>query len=151
MHLYGLVGETEREATGPLPQFFADRFGWQEEVDEVSRIYHSLSPEDQRKVTILCSNYGEAGAVNFLGRGLPAAISGHNNYFLWGPRGATGEVVILVSGFSPEELKKSYASVEVAGHMGAPFSMPYERRNIYVVRGRRRNLSEDWAEFKHYI
>jgi hypothetical protein len=151
MHLYGLVGETERETTGPLPQFFADRFGWQEEVDQVSRIYRSLSPEDQKKVSILCSNYGEAGAINFLGRGLPVAASGQNNYFLWGPHGATGEVMILISGATPEELKKSYRSVEVEGHMGSAFSMPYEHRNIYLVRGRNKNLSEEWAEFKHYI
>lgn len=150
-HLYGLTGNTEHNATGPLPQFYADRFGWQEEADQVSRIYHSLSPEDQKRVGILCSNYGEASAINFLGRDLPQAISGHNNYFLWGPRGATGEVMIVITGATPEEMRESYSSVEVAGRMNAPYSMPYEHRNIYLVRGRKKNLSEDWSEFKHYI
>ncbi len=47
IHLYNASGNTENESSGPLPQFYADRFGWQEEVDQVTRIYHSLSPDRQ--------------------------------------------------------------------------------------------------------
>ncbi len=52
LHLYNASDNNENQVSGPLPQFYADRFGWQEEVDEVTRIYHSLSPEDQAKVGI---------------------------------------------------------------------------------------------------
>ncbi|GGA61210.1 hypothetical protein GCM10011507_10880 [Edaphobacter acidisoli] len=142
---------TENTSSGLLPQFYADRFGWQEEVDEVTRIYNSLSPEDQKKVAIICSNYGEASAINFLGHGLPVAISGHNNYWLWGPHGATGEIVIDVTGASPEEMRENYNSVQIAGRMDNPYSMPYERRNIYLARGRRKNILDDWPDFKNYI
>ncbi|HMH14043.1 MAG TPA: glycosyltransferase family 39 protein [Edaphobacter sp.] len=151
IHLYSASDNTENESSGPLPQFYADRFGWQEEVDQVSRIYHSLSPEDQAKVAIYTSNYGEASAINFLGHGLPTAISGHNSYWLWGPRGATGNVMIVINGATPEEMHKFYDSVQIAGRMDNPYSMPYERRNIYLVRGRRKNVLEDWLSFKHYI
>jgi hypothetical protein len=151
IHLYKASSNTENEASGPLPQFYADRFGWQEEVDQVTRIYHSLSPEDQVKVGIGCSNYGEASAINFLGHGLPVAVSGQNNYWLWGPHGYTGEVMILINGASPEEVRKAYDSVEIVGRMQHPMSMPYEHRNIYLVRGRKRSIVEDWLEFKHYI
>ena len=151
LHLYDATGNTENESSGILPQFYADRFGWQEEVNEVTRIYHSLSPEDQKKVGILCSNYGEASAINFLGHDLPTAISGHNSYWMWGPNGATGEVMIIVTGATPEELRENYDSVEIAGRMDNPLSMPYERRNIYLVRGRHKNVMSDWTEFKHYI
>jgi hypothetical protein len=150
-HLDRINGNSENSSSGPLPQFYADRFGWQEEVNEVSRIYHALSPEDQKKVAILCSNYGEASAINFLGHDLPQAISGHNNYFLWGPHGATGEVTIVINGATPEEMRESYNSVEIAGHMNAPYSMPFEHRNIYLTRDRRKNLTDDWADFKHYF
>lgn len=150
-HLYQTSSNAENEAVGPLPQFYADRFGWQEEVDKVSWIYHSLSPEDQKKVGILCSNYGEASAINFLGQGLPTAISGHNNYWLWGPAGETGEVMIVINGATPEEMRKFYDSVEVAGRMDHPLSMPYEHRNIYLVRGRHKSILTDWLDFKHYI
>ena len=151
LHLYDSSSNSETESSGVLPQFYADRFGWQEEVDQISRVYRSLTPEERGRVAILCSNYGEAGAVDFLGRGLPPAISGQNNYYLWGPRGATGELVIVVNGASLEEMREVYAEVEIVGRMDAPYSMPYERRNIYLARGRRQNLSADWAELKHYI
>jgi hypothetical protein len=150
-HLYGKSINSENQALGPLPQFYADRFGWQEEVDQVSRIYHSLSPEDQKKAVILCSNYGEASAVNFLGRDLPIAISGHNNYFLWGPHDATGEVTIVINGATSDEMRENYNSVQIVGIMTHPFSMPYEHRNIYLARGRKKNLTDDWLDFKHYI
>jgi hypothetical protein len=150
-HLYNTSSNSENTSSGLLPQFYADRFGWQEEVDQVTRIYNSLSPEDRSKVGILASNYGEASAINFLGKGLPTAISGHNNYWLWGAEGATGEVMIVINGASPEEMRKFYNSVEIVGHMDHPLSMPYEHRNIYLVRGRKKNLSEDWKILKHYL
>jgi hypothetical protein len=151
LHVYQTTGNTENTSSGILPQFYADRFGWQEEVDGVTRIYHSLTPEDQAKVAIYCSNYGEASAINFLGHNLPTAISGHNNYWIWGPNGATGDVMIVINGASPEQMHKYYDSVEIAGRMENPFSMPYERRNIYLVRGRHNNVTIDWKDFKHYI
>ena len=151
MHLYNASASTENQQQGPLPQFFADRFGWQQEVAEVTRIYNSLSPADKQKAAIYCSNYGEASAINTLSTGLPVAISGHNNYFLWGPNGATGEVTIYISSATPAELLQSYGSVTIAGHMDHPLSMPYEHRNIYLLRNRKKNLAADWPEFKHYI
>ena len=143
--------QQENTANGPLPQFYADRFGWQELADSVTRIYNSLSPEDRAKAGILCSNYGEASAINFLTTGLPFAISGHNNYYLWGPRGYTGEVMIVINGASLEEMRKYYADVQIAGEMENTYSMPYEHRHIYLARGRTGNLSSDWPDFKHYI
>jgi 4-amino-4-deoxy-L-arabinose transferase-like glycosyltransferase len=153
MHLRKTAAQTENEAMGVFPQFYADRFGWQELADNVTRIYNSLSPADRARAGILCSNYGEASAINFLaeGRGLPFAISGHNNYWLWGPHGETGEVMIVINGASLDEMRKYYDSVEIAGVMNHPYAMPYEHRNIYLCRGRKGSILKDWAEFKKYI
>jgi hypothetical protein len=57
----------------------------------------------------------------------------------------------LIQGAPIEELRQYYDSVEIVGHMDNPLSMPFERRNIYLARGRKKNLSLDWDEFKHYI
>ena len=85
---------TETSHTGALPQIFADRFGWEEMVGSVAHAYHHLQPEDEKRAAIFCQNYGEAGAIDFFGPkfGLPSAISGHQNYFLWGPHDWNGEV-----------------------------------------------------------
>jgi 4-amino-4-deoxy-L-arabinose transferase-like glycosyltransferase len=153
MHLRGTSKNMENEATSAFPQFYADRFGWQEMADDVTRIVNGLSPADRARVGILCSNYGEASAINFLGagRGLPFAISGHNNYWIWGPHGETGEVMIVINGASVEEMRKYYDSVEIAGVMNHPYAMPYEHRNIYLCRGRKGSIVKDWPEFKKYI
>jgi len=29
--------------------------------------------------------------------------------------------------------------------------MPYEHRSIYLCRGRKGSIVEDWPDFKHYI
>jgi hypothetical protein len=35
--------------------------------------------------------------------------------------------------------------------MDHPYAMPYEHRNIYLVRRRHKNIIEDWLSLKHYI
>ena len=59
--------------------------------------------------------------------------------------------MIVITGASPEEVRKLYAEVEVVGRMGTTYTMPYEHRNIYLARGRRKNLLNDWANVKAYI
>ena len=84
--------------TGPLPQVLGDRFGWDTMVTTLARVYANLSGSEKSQACIFTTDYGQASAVNFLGRrlGLPAAISGHNNYYIWGPGRCTGQVLITV-------------------------------------------------------
>src|SRR5262249_60933725 len=104
---------TETSHTEALPQIFADQFGWEQMVGSVAHVYHHLRPEDQKRGAIFCQNYGEAGAIGFFGPelGLPPAISGHQNYFLWGPHDWHGEV-ILVLATSDDDERELFASVE---------------------------------------
>lgn len=150
-HLYKASSNTETMSSGSLPQFYADRFGWQEEVDQVTRIFHSLPPDQQRTTGIYCSDYGEGSALNFLGQDLPFAISGHNNYYLWGSHGYTGDSLIVINGATPAEMHDYYTSVETVGHMGTTYSMPFEHRNIYLARGRQFNLTTSWPDMKFYF
>jgi hypothetical protein len=151
LHLYDQANKTETMANGPLPQFYADRFGWQEEVDAITRIYNSLSPEERRRTVILCDNYGEASAVNFLGHGLPVAISSQNNYWLWGPGPAQANIVIDVERTTPEHLQQFADSVQLVGHTGTEFSMPYEHKPIYLLKGMKQSLASLWPDKKNYI
>jgi hypothetical protein len=47
---------------------------------------------------IFTSDYGEAGAINELGRGagLPRAVSGHNTEWWWGPGNPRAATVVAV-------------------------------------------------------
>ena len=151
LHLTG--GNTETAPTGPLPQFYADRFGWQQMVKQVAAVYDSLSPADRAQTAIFCDNYGEAGAIDVLGRkyGLPNAISGHQNYFFWGPRGYTGQIVIVIdSDRSYDRLTKQFQSVEVAAHTYNALGMPFENRSIFLCRGLKKPLSALWPHVKNW-
>jgi hypothetical protein len=102
----------ETHRLGPLPQLFADQFGWDEMVATVARVYNGLPADVRATTAIFAQNYSQAGAVDLLGSkyGLPKAISGHQSYYLWGPREYTGESVIVMDG-RQEDLEKRFQVV----------------------------------------
>jgi hypothetical protein len=79
--------DRELEARPPLPQLYSDQFGWKEMVATVGKVYNGLTADVRAKTAIFARNYGQAGASDLFGHryGLPKAISGHQNYFFWGP------------------------------------------------------------------
>lgn len=143
--------KTEVGHRGPLPQHFGDRFGWPELVAEVARVYNALPPEDRARAAVFANNYGEAGAVNLFGPqyGLPPAICPHQNHFLWGPRGNTGAVLIVLQD-DRETLDRVCASVEEAGVHFHPWGMAEENSPIYVCRGLHPPLPEMWPRLKKW-
>jgi hypothetical protein len=128
----------------------------------VAEVYQSLPEEDQPRVAILARNYGEADAINFFGGdyGLPRAISGHNNHYLWGPGDASGEVVIAFGVTDNFYEEHSGLRVVLAGAVGsvervATFACEHctneeDDLPIYLLRNPVRPLREMWEDFKHY-
>ena len=141
----------ETHKLGPLPQIFADQFGWEEMAATVARIYNNVSPEIRTKTAIFGQNYGQAGAIDLFGSkyGLPPAISGHQNYFIWGPRGYTGESVIVMAG-QQQDLESRFASVQKVASVYHPYSMPYEHFDVFYCRGLKRPLNEIWPQVKNW-
>jgi len=145
---------TETSHTAALPQLFADQFGWEEMVRSVARAYANLSADDRKQAAIFCQNYGEAGALDFFGPklGLPTAISGHQNYFLWGPHGYTGELLLVLDDSADDE-RQQFESVEDLGQIGSsPWAMPWEQRNhIYLCRHLKGSLRNLWPKLKEWL
>src|ERR1035438_7966408 len=52
----------ETHKLGPLPQLYADQFGWEEMAAAVAKVYNGLPPEVRPKTAIFGQNYGQAGA-----------------------------------------------------------------------------------------
>ncbi|MEO8359293.1 MAG: glycosyltransferase family 39 protein [Vicinamibacteria bacterium] len=154
MRKIGLIPKSaEKSALGVLPQHFADRFGWEELTDITARAWTSLSDEERRTAIIATSNYGEAGAINYYGRsrGLPTAVSQHNNFFLWGP-GRTDVTVVIAIGSSAEDLRGAFEDVQPVAAMTNPFAMPYERENaVTICRKPKNSLVELWKRGKKFI
>ena len=148
----GIEGSGRSAEVDKLPLNFADRLGWEDMVSTVAGVRDRLPPEEQLEACVLARNYGEAAAVDFYGPGygLPKAISGHNNYYLWGPRGCTGEVVLSV-GVPLEQLEIVFGDVEEADEVRCEYCMPDENNfPVYVSRDPKIPFEEAWPEFKHY-
>jgi Dolichyl-phosphate-mannose-protein mannosyltransferase len=139
----------ETHSLGPLPQVFADQFGWEEMTAVVARVYNALPPEVRRQTAIFGQNYGQAGAIDLFGPkyGLPPAISGHQSYFLWGPRDYTGSSVIVMAS-NRQDLERQFASVQNVGKVFHPYSMPYEHFDVYYCQGLKTPLRELWPQVK---
>jgi hypothetical protein len=144
--------EIETREVAELPQNFADRFGWENMVATVARVYRDLPAEDRSRACIFTGNYGEAGAVDFFGEEyrLPEAISGHNSYYVWGPGDCTGEVIISV-GVPRGDLETVFGRVEQKATIRCEYCMPDEDDlPVYVCRDPRASLQELWPQVKHY-
>lgn len=144
---------TERHEMGPLPQYFADMHGWSEMVELVGEVYNRLTAEERGETAIFASNYGQAGAIDFYGwkYGLPKAVSGHNNYFLWGPPAKEAQVVILI-GVPQQDIADDFEQIEEGPRFRHPYAMPYEqRRPILIARKPRLLWNTIWPYTKVYI
>ncbi|HEX8871231.1 MAG TPA: hypothetical protein VF758_00620, partial [Candidatus Acidoferrum sp.] len=142
----------ENHRMGPLPQIYADQFGWKEMAQVVADAYHRLPAEEQKSCAIFGQNYGQAGAIDFFGArmGLPPAISGHQNYYYWGPRTYTGECMIVMDD-TPERLAELFESVEKVGTVYHPLSMPYEHFDVYLCRKLKLgSLQALWPKIKNW-
>jgi Dolichyl-phosphate-mannose-protein mannosyltransferase len=141
----------ERQQLGRLPQFFADRQGWDRFVDQIGSAWDRLTPDERSRAVIVTSNYGEAGAIELMGRsrGMIAA-SGHNNYWLWGPPSRPADVAIFPRR-NRTNLDRLFAEVEQVGQTDCGDCMPYENQlPIFICRGPRTPLVVLWPSFKHF-
>jgi hypothetical protein len=137
-----------------LPQSLADRFGWEQQVALIAQVYHSLPQDQQRVACIFTSNYGEAAAlVQFGGRyHLPPPISGHNAFYIWGPQGCTGQVLITIN-IAPQDATRAYNSVTLAARTSCAACVDFENHApILILRQPKAQVpfSTLWAQAKHY-
>jgi len=146
--------KTETMELDKLPQQYVDMFGWPEMAATVAGVYNRLPPEDKAECAIFGQNYGEAAAIDFFGQqyGLPKALSGHQSYYLWGPRNYTGECVIVI-GDRREVLESVFEHVEQVGATYARYAIPYENnRPVWLCRGfKLGSIQQFWPRVKKWI
>jgi hypothetical protein len=145
---------TTVHAYGALEGALGDRLGWDGLTNTVEQVYAGLPPAQRDQACVVTSNYGEASALSQLaapGR-LPPVISGHNNYYLWGPGTCTGQVLIGV-GYSPADFKGTYADVVIAATQRCQYCVSFEQDLPIVVASNPTipiNLARLWLSVKHY-
>ena len=128
---------------------FADMYGWPDLVQTVMTVYQQLPLGDRSGVMILASNYGEAGALDFYGHGLPPVVSPHLTYYYWAPARMTPSAVIVV-GYSRQYLATFFGDIQQA----ATITNSYGLRNyeygqaIWICRSPLVPLDQAWPRLK---
>jgi hypothetical protein len=120
-------------------------------VQQVARVYNSLPAEERARTAIFCNSWGEAAAIDLFGPryGLPRAISMHNNYWYWGPRDYTGDIVIVL-GSDGQGDREHFQSVKAAGSVEHPYSRRDEHFTVWVCLGLNQNLQDLWPKLKKF-
>jgi hypothetical protein len=139
-------------ARAVLPQWYSDQFGWNEIVAETAVAWNQLSPDERRDCGIFAQDYGQAGAIDFLGRnyGLPPSLSGHQTWWIWGPRGYSGNCLIVLSD-RRERLEQLFKDVQ---YVGTSADNPYALEKeipVFICRGAKfGTLAQAWPRLKHW-
>ena len=136
----------EYQQQSDLPQLFADMFGWEDQVDTVAAVMARLDPQDRQRAVIFAGAYGQAAALDYFGPryGLPKAICAENAYYLWGPRGASDQVVIAY-GVNLLKLGAVFADIREVDVIRSEHAVPEQRViPVYLCRKPRMSFREAW-------
>jgi hypothetical protein len=118
----------------------------------ISQVFVSLPPEEKIRTVIFGRNYGEAGAIEYYSQkyDLPAVISSHNNYWIWGYGTGNYQTIISIGG-AQEDYLDSFEEVKQAAIIRCDYCMPYENNlPVYICRKPKRSLEEVWNSIKDY-
>ncbi len=134
-----------------LPQHYADQFGWVEMTAMTAQAWERIPVEQRSDCAIFGQNYGQAGAIDFFGPryGLPKSLSGHQTYWLWGPRGYSGNCMIVL-GDNQERLNELFEHVEYVGTSDNPYAL--ERHvPVFLCKGAKfGSLTSLWPQLKKW-
>lgn len=136
-----------------LPQFYADMFGWEDLARKVSTVYQSFPQEERKNTVVYCSNYGQAGAVEYFSKKfpLPKVISPHNSYWYWWDEVESPSTIIIIGGDSEDHFSSLW-QVQKADTHRTKYAMPYENNlTIYIGRGLKRSIKEIRMRDKIFI
>ncbi len=135
-----------------LPQEFADQLGWHDFADQVTAAWNRIPLSERDETGIKLDNYGEAAAVDLYARprGLPPALSGHNQYFLWRLRGQHPTNLLVVQDNVPR-LRPYCTETIVLGETHSRFAMAYENgKAIAYCRSLHIPIEKIWPGIKNY-
>src|SRR5579863_1975050 len=139
-------------ARAVLPQWYSDQFGWEEIVAETAVAWNRIPEAERKDCGIFAQDYGQAGAIDFLGRryGLPRSLSGHQTWFLWGPRDYSGNCMIVLDD-RREVLEKYWRHVE---YVGTSADNPYaleKRVPVFICKEATfGSLAQLWPKLKRW-
>ncbi len=128
--------------------------GWQRVVRQVAGVASTLTPTERAHLVVFTGDYGAAGTVDLYGHryGLPHAISGHNNYWWWGPGAATDGTTTIAVNLDKAYLQTIFADVTLAGTVDTGHGIWTEEGGdpIWICRHQKIPWALAWSTARHY-
>jgi hypothetical protein len=138
-----------------------ETIGWPELVRTVDAVWTSLPPSQRASAVLYADNYGLAGAINELGRGmgLPTAVSRQNSEWWWGPGNPHATTIVAVApgpagggtGYGAY-LGLYFTSVRVAATLSNPYGVHNQQwgGHVYICTGPRLPWAQIWPLLREY-
>lgn len=146
---YGIVigRKFENGSIHSLPQDYADMLGWEELTQVTSKAYEQI--EDKKAAFIYGENYGEAGAINIIGKkyGLPDPISFSESFQYWVPKRFDPDITSVVyihHGPPGEDVKTLFRKISVVGSITNPDSREFGL-TVYLCQDPVSSFNEFWT------
>lgn len=155
----GIVPQIERGQgkRAELPQWFADRFGWEQLVAQVAEVHRSLPPDERARALIVAPSYGHAGAVELLWPegDSPPVVSAHNTWFFWSREVLAQAPFDVAIGLGQREaLSHTYSEIEEVAVYDCEYCIAWrDRMPLYVARRphvTRAELLAGWERARHF-
>jgi len=96
-------------------------------VDQVSSVVASAHPS-----AVIAENYGEAGALELYGRGLPAVVSGHMSFRYWRPAALASRAVVVV-GYDRARLAELCSRYSIVRRAVLPYDVDNEEQGAPIA------------------
>jgi hypothetical protein len=144
----------------PIDADEAETVAWPVYTREVASVWHRLPAGQRAHAVIFTADYGEAGAIDVLGQsmGLPQAVSGHNNFWWWGPGNPRATTVVAVApgpldvtGYA-DYLRRFFGQVKVAATLNNHLGIKAQEQggHVYLCTQPRHPWGQMWSQLRHY-
>lgn len=145
--------ELQKNGRIQLTDDYADMFGWEEQVRLVDSLYQSLPVKDKENCIIWAKNYGEAGAIEIIGKKylLPNPICSNGSFWLWGTGTTSGEVCVSI-GNEKVIVESAYSDCKLVKMLKHKYAIEEENNiPIYLCRKPKINMQQKWKSLEDHV
>lgn len=136
-----------------LTSDYADMFGWEEQVKLVDSLYRSLPIKEKKNSMIWAENYGEAGAIEIIGKkyNLPNPVCSNGSFWSWGTGNTDGTFCISI-GNEKEAVQRVFDEVQLVKIVKHKYAIDEENNiPVYLCRKPKINLKKKWPSLEKYV
>jgi hypothetical protein len=147
------AAKKQKDGRIELTSDYADMFGWEEQVKLVDSLYRLLPLNDKENCIIWAENYGEAGAIQILGKkyDLPNPVSRHGSFWSWGTSKTSGIVCISI-GNEKQLVERTFQEVKLVKIIKHKYAIDEENNiPVYLCRKPKIGLKKKWPSLEKFV